>query len=102
MDFRAQAGREIVFYDGIDIESITVAMPTLHINRIPADWADYGGIPVEFGGTVRFSGALTESFLVRNDGESDGDYAERVETSRRVKLESNIIVEGDGWFLNTA
>ena len=69
-------------------------MPTLHINRIPADWADYGGIPVEFGGTVRFSGALTESFLVRNDGESDGDYAERVETSRRVKLESNIIVEG--------
>ena len=94
MDFRAQAGREIVFYDGIDIESITVAMPTLHINRIPADWADYGGIPVEFGGTVRFSGALTESFLVRNDGESDGDYAERVETSRRVKLESNIIVEG--------
>lgn len=54
MDFRAQAGREIVFYDGIDIESITVAMPTLHINRIPSDWADYGGIPVEFGGTVRF------------------------------------------------
>ena len=95
MDFRAQAGREIVFYDGIDIESITVAMPTLHINRIPADWADYGGIPVEFGGTVRFSGALTESFLVRNDGESDGDYAERVETSRRVKLESNIM-DGDG------
>ncbi|QAA41777.1 hypothetical protein C1I94_09360 [Akkermansia muciniphila] len=94
MDFRAQAGREIVFYDGIDIESITVAMPTLHINRIPSDWADYGGIPVEFGGTVRFSGALTESFLVRNDGESDGDYAERVEASRRVKLESNIIVEG--------
>ncbi len=37
---------------------------------------------------------MTESFLVRNDGESDGDYAERVETSRRVKLESNIIVEG--------
>lgn len=95
MDFRAQAGREIVFYDGIDIESITVAMPTLHINRIPADWADYGGIPVEFGGTVRFSGALTESFLDRNDGESDGDYAERVETSRRVKLESNIM-DGDG------
>ena len=94
MDFRAQGGHEIIFYDGIDIESITVAMPTLHINRIPSDWMDYGGKPVEFGGTVRFSGALTESFLVRDDGESDVGYAKRVEESRRVKLESNVVVEG--------
>lgn len=84
LKLRAQTGREIRFYDPLAYFIMTPSNgnPELDINKTPDDLSYYGGIAPDFSGTIRFSGAEVENFLVQATGESDEDFAFRLQDSR--------------------
>ena len=101
--FRAQTGREITFYDGLQLFSVTDNLTTLNINKIPDAETlntEYAGENPEFQGTLRFTGELTESLLPREDGESDESYQNRVDESRMFYLNSHVNLEGGSFVLD--
>ena len=101
INFRAQTGREITFYDGIDINGggtgLLSGSPTLYINRIPnqEEREKYYAEGGHFGGSIRFTGIKTEEILKERLGNGDSvSLKEMVEKSRKVDVDAHVSVEG--------
>lgn len=104
LELRAQAGREIRFYDPLAYFVMIPANgnPEIDINKTPDDLSYYGGSAPDFSGTIRFSGAEVENFLVQAAGESDEAFSLRLKDSRyscvntTMNLHNGTLVIEDG------
>lgn len=100
---RAQGGREVRFYDPIDVTLVSAHDNTHTVDAIYFNAPEtndeivqkvYGGTAPEFTGTIRFSGEYTEDVIIQGAEESDSSFADRLFWSRHSQLKGDLYVEG--------
>lgn len=121
LEFRAQEGREVAFYDPIVTGQLATGhakaqtgVTVIDFNKVPAaggiDTAEYdGNVPSQFNGTIRFSGKETANYITRSQTttETASAYQTRLEQSRYSNViahttvhNGTLIVEHDAVYGN--